>query len=641
MALSLASAVFLLLFFSYPFARPVLLPAAVVILTTSFVSPPLGLGVFLISTLYTLQLPILLGLPYFTAPEPLFFSFLLGFSLYRLRHPFSLHIPSAVRSAMLVFALAVMAGSLLVWLSLWQLPGPWVVPLTLDGLQKIIFWRWENPLQFFRVGLLYLEGLLAFIAVIGCHRVNARLTLLTTLGGLFALAFSLAGYSAIELLLRGKEISVYPGFGPVFTDRNAYAAFWVMIAPLSLAVALGSRGWLRMGGFVLTFLASLFCFLSLSVTGIGTLAAALVFCIFLFHARALRRFAMSAVLALLALCALGGLLWLSQPVELKKSIGARLEERFSFWLPASAMIRERPLLGVGPGEFNRLLTHYRQKTGTTAESRFTAENVHNYFLQVGVDTGLVGLGGFLGVLFVVGGVVYRSRSGESFDRIDREPAPAESPDSSRFLAWWIARLPGRGPLTNGLTAALVGILLFSLTQHPMLRFVFQIYFWALLGLLLGLVSGTAPRGEVAAGFRMRPGLSVLLVLSAGLLQWLMFPQTDRTEFRYGLTVAEADGEAVWHQTAGLAALRTPVPESVLELILQAHPDSPGQNVRVLTAGRQEELRVDQSQETSVLIRTDEGALEFALITRPVVPESFPSDWGAGVKVRGLPAEEEE
>ena len=50
------------------------------------------------------------------------------------------------------------------------------------------------------------------------------------------------GYSAMELLLRGKSLSIYPGFGPVFMDRNAYAAFWILYLPVVMTLAFKTGG---------------------------------------------------------------------------------------------------------------------------------------------------------------------------------------------------------------------------------------------------------------------------------------------------------------------------------------------------------------------------------------------------------------
>jgi putative inorganic carbon (HCO3(-)) transporter len=70
--------------------------------------------------------------------------------------------------------------------------------------------------------------------------------------------------------------------------------------------------------------------------------------------------------------------------------------RINVWTAVIQMIKDRPILGIGPGNdaFNRIYPRY-QATG------FTALSAYSIFLEVAVEAGLIGLGCFLWLLLVV------------------------------------------------------------------------------------------------------------------------------------------------------------------------------------------------------------------------------------------------
>ena len=76
--------------------------------------------------------------------------------------------------------------------------------------------------------------------------------------------------------------------------------------------------------------------------------------------------------------------------------------RVVVWRDAALMIRDRPILGVGPGEFRRACAVYEDRGGPApgpARSRDALryrEHAHNLFLQVGAETGLAGLAALIG-----------------------------------------------------------------------------------------------------------------------------------------------------------------------------------------------------------------------------------------------------
>lgn len=69
--------------------------------------------------------------------------------------------------------------------------------------------------------------------------------------------------------------------------------------------------------------------------------------------------------------------------------------RINVWMAVLDMIRDRPILGIGPGNdaFNKVYPRY-QETGYTALSAYSIP------LEIAVETGLIGLGCFLWMLLV-------------------------------------------------------------------------------------------------------------------------------------------------------------------------------------------------------------------------------------------------
>jgi len=69
--------------------------------------------------------------------------------------------------------------------------------------------------------------------------------------------------------------------------------------------------------------------------------------------------------------------------------------RINVWIAVLDMIKDRPLLGIGPGNnaFNKIYPLYQRP-------RFSALSAYSIILEVAVETGLIGLACFLWLLFV-------------------------------------------------------------------------------------------------------------------------------------------------------------------------------------------------------------------------------------------------
>jgi putative inorganic carbon (HCO3(-)) transporter len=69
--------------------------------------------------------------------------------------------------------------------------------------------------------------------------------------------------------------------------------------------------------------------------------------------------------------------------------------RINVWMTVIEMIKDRPILGIGPGNvaFNKIYPLYMQP-------RYTALSAYSVMLEVAVETGIIGLSCFIWLLIV-------------------------------------------------------------------------------------------------------------------------------------------------------------------------------------------------------------------------------------------------
>tara|TARA_Y100000031_G_C8210593_1_gene380716 strand:+ start:29 stop:1273 length:1245 start_codon:yes stop_codon:yes gene_type:complete len=71
-----------------------------------------------------------------------------------------------------------------------------------------------------------------------------------------------------------------------------------------------------------------------------------------------------------------------------------ISQRLLYWKTASGIIKEHPVFGVGPGNFQDVFLQYKQGTGT--DSRYA----HNIFLHMWSETGILGVSGILYLIII-------------------------------------------------------------------------------------------------------------------------------------------------------------------------------------------------------------------------------------------------
>lgn len=226
--------------------------------------------------------------------------------------------------------------------------------------------------------------------------------MLTTFGSLlslFAIAQHLTSSGKLYWIIEAHNGSV---FGP-YVNRNHYAGLMEMLAPLPLVMCMrrdienGQRVLLGFGGALM----ALSVLMSQSRGGILALCIELV----LIGAAVLRsrnrRAAMSIVLA--AVAAIGLLVWVGSAGDVATRLGTLSQplqdstggNRLAIVRDSVPMIKERPITGWGLGTFPTVYPRFR-----TFYTDLFVNEAHNDYLQMLVETGLIGFGAFAAFLVV-------------------------------------------------------------------------------------------------------------------------------------------------------------------------------------------------------------------------------------------------
>ena len=88
--------------------------------------------------------------------------------------------------------------------------------------------------------------------------------------------------------------------------------------------------------------------------------------------------------------------YFKSPVALGKHLISKVNGRSVIFQRAASIIEERPILGVGPGQFKNYFPKYRPPTAKQyAFLHLNINHAHNDYLQQAAESGLVGLAIFL------------------------------------------------------------------------------------------------------------------------------------------------------------------------------------------------------------------------------------------------------
>lgn len=261
------------------------------------------------------------------------------------------------------------------------------------------------------------------------------------------------------------------GFSP-----NQLAGTLLAIIPLLLAVWVaelgGKRRWgaLLAGGLGLVLLLGVLL-ATQSRTGYVGLMAALLILLF-FPSRWGRIILLGGVA--LALLAVSVTPVASMLIQLDASTtgdvefrGVNAAGRLEVWSRALLVLRDFPLTGIGLGTFRALVPLLYPLT--TAPMDYDIAHAHNFFLQTGLDFGLPGL---VALLALTGLALWQG------------------------LSLWLTSPSGQArTVAAGLSAALIGGAVYGLADAVAMGAKTNIFFWALVALLLGLNNRAAVTDE--------------------------------------------------------------------------------------------------------------------------------------------------
>jgi O-antigen ligase len=194
----------------------------------------------------------------------------------------------------------------------------------------------------------------------------------------------------IEIVRLGRWSS------PMIPSLNTSGAYFLMIAFLALSIAARSRRWM-----VPAIAAAALCLAAVRLTGTqSAVVAGLGAVAALTFWFAANRFRWSPRVMLTGAVATGlavaAFAILYNPFQLRVAEAARsIRFRLLFAETAWRMIESRPMTGVGIGQY---IISYQQFASPELVSTWQRNDAHNYFLWIGAELGLLGLGAFLWML---------------------------------------------------------------------------------------------------------------------------------------------------------------------------------------------------------------------------------------------------
>mgnify|MGYP005850145893 CR=1 FL=1 len=194
----------------------------------------------------------------------------------------------------------------------------------------------------------------------------------------------------------------------VLGNPNLLAAYLLPAVVLSAAAVFAWKHWVAKALGLTMFVVNTACLVFTFSRGgwIGYVMAGFAFGLLLVHwfsiylPRFWRVMAVPMVLGLSAALVVGAVMTVAPLRDRVATIFAGREDssnnfRLNVWAAVLEMIRDRPILGIGPGNdaFNRIYPLY-QRAG------YTALSAYSIFLEILVETGLMGLTCFLWLLLV-------------------------------------------------------------------------------------------------------------------------------------------------------------------------------------------------------------------------------------------------
>lgn len=250
-------------------------------------------------------------------------------------------------------------------------------------------------IRILRKGLLY--QLLFFyvtVTVMNSPKYTRRIPIVLMIAVTLVSLVGLIGYFSGDLVKSGRATSFYSSFGLA-------AFFTAMVMPIALSRFLCTVGWRRSIALLVLFVCLGFMLVTLSR---GAWFSSLL-AVSILAALKDRR-----MLVLLLIGVISAPWFLPPDILFRATSITSLEalknneifgDRIWMWRSAILMIKERPWLGAGYG--NRIFHTLYPEYMFSESSGVVFENAHNLYLQILIETGILGLISFL---LVIAGIFY-------------------------------------------------------------------------------------------------------------------------------------------------------------------------------------------------------------------------------------------
>lgn len=326
---------------------------------------------------------------------------------------------------------------------------------------------------------------LAIFLVIGCLASSRRRIQRAVIAAVAA-GTLLAGLGIVQVLTEGygrefgglariKHAQIYadvfePRIAGPLGDPNYFAQILLVLVPIVLLAAWRApRRWQRWAGNLSALLLMAATVLTYSRGGALVLAGVVVLTV-LVRGLDWREIAALLVVGMLALPLLPDS-FLERMTTLEQilpgedevlHLDSSFEKRKLVTATAWRMFADHPVIGVGAGNYAVRFTPYADEVGSDAreyEDPFATQYPHNLYLEIGAETGVVGLG------------VFAMLVAAAFLALEDAVRRLGAEGAERLVA-----------IGRGLEISLVGYLATGLLLHGQ----FQRYFWLFLGLALAL-----------------------------------------------------------------------------------------------------------------------------------------------------------
>ena len=209
-------------------------------------------------------------------------------------------------------------------------------------------------------------------------------------------AFELEPHSRIDSLFcltTGWHVRAHS----FFNQANSFACYLVIILPLCIFLYARNRTALGKAAAAAALLLNLIALmLTFSRASWPLALASIAAVLYLSRAKSsaqhsARRPLTLILLAAIALALVGAVLFRGADLASLVSTDSGIQ-RVHLYRAGLSMIAKRPVLGYGPGNYHAAMSHVQMGGG---EERLKRAHLHNLYLQIALESGLVGLCGFL------------------------------------------------------------------------------------------------------------------------------------------------------------------------------------------------------------------------------------------------------